>query len=596
MKKLALFFALILCFSVFAVNIPALPQANKCPFYDYEKENISDWWESVTDNKKITIPVSSFYEFAIIIYVSESATITDIQIKCPSKVIGLLFNKALTSGFYIIYGAIYKTDDIHAIAYIYDDKLQEVAQASFKDQASGGSSYVWIYLGEGEIYLSQKVWVEELADGESPKYTTIFEAYEWINPNTEEIKIIYINSTTSPASVQVYNSSGLKFYEQGFNENETTYIFANDTKITIFAYGPADSKSLDITENGLWIVELTSELTDIYLNSTTTQEENIMLYWLNCTVEPSTYKIEYWNSSGLLASGIGKLEKQYPANSIITVKVFSEYGYKKDEFNITLDRDYVLILRYPSTTEYYTVIFKTYDAETNEEIVNAKVYINNYAYEPFKEIRLREGSYNVKITAEGYATAEFAITVKSNMTIPVYISQNASSPYIYLENQTIPEPEPPSTTEDWYGLLLINNGSSPTTVYIYFVKAGWGKEHKVLADTVVISAGDWIAKAWTESEINGYLKPTLGEAWSRVEITTQDGKTFTVSFDDCKNKYYAIYVYTQSGSTVGIWGTPYSSTSTQMFTGDFGQLLAMLLPVLLIVMLMGIIREAVRRR
>ena len=477
-KALALTTALTILLSLVHI-VAALPPASKTPFFDYhfistDNAYIADWWGTAEGPATFDIiyasdtTAESYHETAGVIYCVENANLSYVWVYYHGSYKRFKINKVLEAGkFYVVYGTRYYTDSEHYYVALYSaagEKLYETTTIDYESGASSGKSGLMVKIENGTAIYSKAVFYKVLSSGDAYTWGPLYDALQYLAyDGTYYYKVIRIESYTSPVNVKIYNSTSDEIYEQGFggtaDNPETSYVWINDTKCTVLVSGPAGSKALDITENGLWIVKATDELTDIYKNETTATTEGVY-YWLNTTVYPSDYKVEYiYNNS--VYSGIGHLEKQFLNNSEVTLRIYNDGGTKLYDHTFTITQNYYIVFNYTKPpTKYYYVEVDVY-GPSGDKLTGAYVYIDNKRYDAFTEIRVAEGTHNFKVTASGYKSAEFAVYVDSNMTIPVYLAEetdevNQSAPYVY--NYTAPEPEPPVTNEDWYGIIIHNIG------------------------------------------------------------------------------------------------------------------------------------------
>jgi len=368
-------------------NIIALPEANKPPFYDYDA-SVNDWWEQITGVITEYILPDSCFEYSFVLYnpYSYNVNITVVKIFINGKIYTYDNNITVTPGFHVLYFAGYHTDADHTYFAMYTDNGQKEFEYTDLPYEGSSSGYrVQIHTTE-PTYASKKRWYKALSSGQAYTFSALWGALNWLlyDPTNPQIKAIRVESDTSPATVQIFSSDGNKFYEQGFSNNEQTYIFCNDTKITVFAYGPAGSKSVDIEENGLWIVIVNSSLTDIYLNSTETTgdgQESGKLLWLNTTVKPSEYEIRYVVDGYLNASAKGNLSKQYQYNTTVVLEIWYS-GYKKYSEKIVLLYNVTKYFMFSSATEKWITVSCSYPPENRIYIWvdnDLKVIGNGYA-------------------------------------------------------------------------------------------------------------------------------------------------------------------------------------------------------------------------
>ena len=139
--------------------------------------------------------------------------------------------------------------------------------------------------------------------------------------------------------------------------------------------------------------------------------------------------------------------------------------------------------------EYYYLTVKVYNLQ-GEPLAGARVVVGGLTYEPFTQIRVREGTYTIQVSASGYKTATFTITVYGNMTIPVYLAPatteyapedhpeyvsypsqpfcNPASAPQYNTTQYEVESPPSQPSEGFYGFHFINLENVTVNIVVNF--------------------------------------------------------------------------------------------------------------------------------
>ena len=351
-KRLILFFLIAtIVLSVFNVVVFSLPEANKPPFYDIQGDfSVNGWWIS---DVKFTVEPHTEYtsnwlgkkEVCFIVYTTNAVSIVKLFMHQgnsggPYSQVVITPDVVLEKNkFYIIYTAHYKTDKEYGVIGIYTDTGQKIYDETKEFQSTSGNYKDWYIEFNSSVYYSKVTFQYALNDGQALTFIPLWNALDWVlyDSDNPKIKVIRVESYTSPATVKIYASNGTKFYEQGFSGNETnpetTYIFCNDTLVRVEAYGPAGSKSINITTNGSWIVKLSDELTDIYLNQTDTSNEtatNETAVAGNAQLGIYVKKVTYdWGTGRQRVNGFSntKVKFLFSNGTLITEKITDNAGF-----------------------------------------------------------------------------------------------------------------------------------------------------------------------------------------------------------------------------------------------------------------------------
>ena len=642
--KKSIFLVLVLVLTLInTTNNIALPTVNNPPFYDFDNWSVNGWWGSTQATVQVYDITTAWFEFAICLYIPAQASIS-INFFSGAGLAEVLdygtdiFTVSMP-GFYVLYVAIYNTDAKHLYYALYDSSGQKIGETEASTSACTSESHR-IELGFNiTCYYSLKKWDKTLNSGESMTFSVLWSALNWLlyDPANPQIKIVRIESVTSPATVQVFSSNGSKFYEQGFSENQQTYIFCNDTKITVFAYGPAGSKSLDIEENGLWIVVINSSLTDIYLNSTETTEEGNettpSMFWLNTTVIPEDYHIEYYINNTVNATGVGHLEKQYN-NTYVKVIIKTSSGFQKYAGTYFMDKNYNLYFYFEDirTSEKFNLTVKCYTYTPWEPtIANVSLYNslgnlvqkqNNVQFAKFTN--LERDVYTVVAEKSGYRTIRFTVDLNESLVytvvfwdyntgeiIPWDIEEGTQTDVeTYHDTMSNITYSPPSTPTDstWYGIHFVIVDSNTKQLYqgdvnvwIYCVKGisranFWHDNVEIPIDSLTISNG---SEYWwmSEEDLNNLIGKQLWEYISAFRIYFGN-KVMTIPASRCRNMFYNLTIYTD-GNEAAMFGYNNPGTYTSGYLGPnplSSQIFSLILPLMIFMLVMKLIDSITRRR
>ena len=644
--KKSIFLVLVLALALININsFSGLPEVNKPPFYDMEFGHNSNWWDECTDTEETLIDnYESYFEIAICVYNNNSA---------PAEIgigfyMGNLGKKVFPNdaklvmpsrGFYVYYASFYKTDTEHYYVALYTDDGQKIDEKNPNMIDYTGTSCKIAIASNTSIYTSDKYWLKSLSSGESHSFGPLWGALNWLlyDQNNPQIKVVLIKSYTSPATVKIYSSDMNKFYEQGFSANEQTYVFCNATKITVFAYGPAGSKEINITQNGLWIVVINSSLTDIYLNQTQEQgEENQTtpsMFWLNTTVIPEDYHIEYYINNTVNATGVGHLEKQYN-NTYVKVIIKTSSGFQKYAGTYFMDKNYNLFFYFQDirTSEKFNLTVKCYTYTPWEPtIANVSLYNslgnlvqkqNNVQFAKFTN--LQRDVYTVIAEKSGYRTIQFTVDLNESLVYTVVFidvdtgelipwdveSGSQSDVETYHDTMSSVEYSPPSVPTDstWYGIHFVIVDSSTKQLYqgdvnvwIYCVKGisranFWHDNVEIPIDSLTISNG---SEYWwmSEEDLNNLIGKQLWEYISAFRIYFGN-KVMTIPASRCRNMFYNLTIYTD-GNEAAMFGYNNPGTYTSGYLGPnplSSQLVSLLIPLMVFMLVMKMIDAISRRR
>jgi len=638
--KKSIFLVLVLALTLINLNsFSGLPTANKPPFYDFQGDwSVNGWWHSFsTGFVDLHYEESStiYIELARCIYVTQSDTIT---IQFYSGWTSEVFwekSVELQAGFYVVYFARYKTDDYHHFFAVYDNYGNKKLEYACN---RGGSQWsLKIKSGNYTHYYGEKKFKKYLSLGQSYTFAPLWSAMNWLlyDPSNLKIKVIRIEGNTGPATVKIYASNGSKFYEQGFGENEQTYIFCNDTLVKVEAYGPAGSKELNISENGLWIVVINSSLTDIYLNQTEVGEENatgVSRCWLNTTVSPSDYHIEYYINNTVNATGVGELNKQYKNGTYVKLVIKTPTGLTKYTGTYHMNRDYNLMFYFgdiPRDTFNLTIKCFTY-SPFELTIANISIYDSTgrrVGYQTNVQIakfyNLIRDVYTIVAEKKDYKTIRFTVDLNESLVYTVvFVDYNTgeiipwdvetgsqSDVQTYHDTMTNNVTAPPSIPDvsKWYGIhFVVINASSKKlytgtiNVLIYCVKGIsranlWHDTVTIPIQSLSISGEEywWIS----EDELNQIIGKQLWEYPSAFKIV-YGSKTMTIPVDRCANRYYNLTIYTD-GDEADIFGYNNDITYQSGYLGPnplSSQLVSLLIPLMVFMLVMKMIDAISRRR
>lgn len=612
---------LIILLLSFSTQFITLPTANKTPFYDYDvNTNTNNWWEGIDTNwHDLRNPAeNSYFEIAVCLYLKSSGDV-EVRMGFALSYLGQAWDTnglKITinePGFYIAYLTFYHTDANYVYFAVYKNNGEKVNEVSISpDVYTGSDNKICIYANSGgKIIVSKINWYKTLSSGSSYTFAPLWSALDWIlyDVDNPQVKVVRIESSTSPVTVQIFSSDGNKFYEQGFGDSDTTYVFCNDTKITVFTYGPAGSKSVDITENGLWIVIVNSSLTDIYLNSTGEEEgdENQTTgFTLNVSVVPDTYWIKFYNYS------TGDLIQKSQGNSVLTglannTKIRLKI-YTADE--VTLKINEILTITHDTTLRYvfdenigkqYNVTIKVKDTEGNEIVANIYVDGVKKAMDTEWNGLLTYGTHTLYITKDGYKAFYGGYFINENKTITVILIEDTTENedlqpgidnYINITDypnatQTGYNNNVSAPSEDFYGFKFVNCRNTQVQIAIYGIKTHPGGYTQVPLGSLTIDPNQTVYYYLLVDDVNQAMSYKWLEKGEAFDIYVDGVKYFAgVPMTLCENKYPEFVI--REGFGYG-FSTPMQSTTggsewTSVF-GGFGGLFGILIMVIFFVLL-----------
>ncbi|RLE65298.1 MAG: hypothetical protein DRJ38_04025 [Thermoprotei archaeon] len=415
---------------ILAINTLTLPNANKLPFFDYEVDGFNGWWETGSGNtyKVVTRQFSSatgnsgYFEIAVLVYIKPPCQLYEYLANTyPSdlRVLHKIYYDFPSEGFYIIYLAHYYTNARASYFAIYDENLNKIYETTGAtlDSNPGTGNQMDLYFNNTNHWVALKWYEKTLASGETPDYSIITKLYQWINASTITHKIVRIISDTSPVSVKIYNSTNAEIYAQTFNAGETSYVFINDTKIGIFANGPAGNLYKEFTENGLIIVKLNDTLTDIYLNYSSGITYNVTVY----VKDPETDElitadyIRVYAENGTLLG-----EETNVASAVFSLEAGSyRFEAKKGPVTTAIDKsisdndEVVLYLGYIESTGCW--LYVTAQDPDGNSVSGANVMLSNSTWTDTDttpaNFTVACGTYELEVSKEGYYTFETMIDV-----------------------------------------------------------------------------------------------------------------------------------------------------------------------------------------
>ena len=208
----------------------------------------------------------------------------------------------------------------------------------------------------------------------------------------------YVNITTFDPSAQLIICMKVKFLDTNYKAyHYDTYIIQNNQIILSYNYSEdiscCDSAYLPtavvIAKYQVTLADcfVSYDAPDVLLSEGETTTETTESKWLNFTVNPSSYTIKYYNYSTkeVIAVGTGSLSKQYPYNSTILVKVFTDEGEKKFESKYTMTRDYDIYIDFEFERAKYNLTVKIYDEQLREMVADY-IYIDSKSWRSVKEV------------------------------------------------------------------------------------------------------------------------------------------------------------------------------------------------------------------
>ena len=334
-------------------------------------------------------------------------------------------------------------------------------------------------------------------------------------------------------------------------------------------------------------------------------------HWLNFTVNPPSYTIKYYNYSTMeiIKIGTGTLSEQYPYNSTILVKVFTDEGTKKFESKYVMTRDYDIYLDFEYEREKYNLTVKIYDEQLREMTADY-IYIDSKMYKNTQKVSVMvtEGSHRIRVKREGYKEFDNVVQVNSNVTYCITLVPESSeyssdiskdtpkSPDIeekYYTNETLYNP-PTEIQKDFFGFIFRNERSTDVVVRIYGTKVtlmgGWYKIP--IAETTVPANGNKTLVLYVD-DVNQAMNYKLGEFGQCFIIEDKStGKTIVeADMNAFKNQFRIIVIRDDVGMLIGGKG---AMGGTALFGTTLG-ILYMLLPIMIILSLVSALTKMIKK-
>ena len=334
-------------------------------------------------------------------------------------------------------------------------------------------------------------------------------------------------------------------------------------------------------------------------------------HWLNFTVNPPSYTIKYYNYSTMeiIKIGTGTLSEQYPYNSTILVKVFSDEGQKKFESKYTMVRDYDIYLDFNYSRPKYNLTVKVYDEQLREMTADY-IYVDSKSWKNVQKVStlVSEGSHRIRVKRSGYKEFDSIVQVNSNVTYCITLVPETSSyasdiskdnpqtpetPEDYYYNASVYNP-PTEQEENYYGFIFRNEKSSDVTVIIYGTKTTLtGAWYKVpLAEVTIPASGNKTVVLY-EKDVNQYMAYKLGEFGHSFIIEDKNTKQKYVEaqMDSFKNKFRVVVIREDYGVAIGGVGAS-GGTALAM---PMLSLLYMLLPIMIILSLVSALTKMIKK-
>mgnify|MGYP000577788131 CR=1 FL=1 len=326
------------------------------------------------------------------------------------------------------------------------------------------------------------------------------------------------------------------------------------------------------------------------------------MYWLNCTVSPETYKIEYWVNDEFNASAKGSLAKQYP-NTVVDIKIYDENNFLKVSDRVTLTHDVVRNYVFPQL-EYGKVHVEVFD-ENGVEKVADRICLGTTCVTQKHEYNFSVyvgEDYDLIVEKSGYKTLNAHIIVYSDYVyVPVFLA-NESAPAnttsgiggVTEEPETTP-PEP--GLETWFGFKFISKASVAKNITIKAKKKGaiafhnWYYEVPVKQLTINPGAVEYV---WlSEDEVNEALGYNWFE-WGESFVIYVDGSKYTeIPMNTAKNAWVTIWVTEYSGNTFA-YGA-FTSGGTGVEQGNIVSLVVSLIPLFIILAIISMIFKMIQK-
>lgn len=512
-------------------------------------------------------------------------------------------NTTLSPGLYVFVG--YSDSSRNTYVYVYGENGSLVYNTDTLGNQDSSSKDVTIVAND-TMYKYTYYQTTDFLSGQ--KALEVYNTY--INPalkNTGQgnLTIIYGNFTgNQPITFDIYyNDSWINQFTWGGGISlHTLHLIFGDNTVTI--KGKVNGIEYNLTWGNKFIINGENIVPYQETEENTTSETGVT-YWFNATVSPSDYLIKVLNySSGeTLKEGTGSVSVQVPNNTKISVEIWGD-GVKKlgSYYTVTHDMNISYVFKQPSN-EYYNVTINVKGTDGTNIVKSTICFAGRCVKcsDSSASFLVREGSYTLSVTKSGYKPFYGTVYINGNTTLDVVLvaeeKENLSSgigqsvPSTTNETKTFVNNTETSSDEqpsgEYYGFRIVNLDDSPheikidTVIMNYNVIGGVWTVTRTL-DSFTIAKNTTYVKYYTYNYLE-YLGFTKVVGFT---IYADGRKIDDVSSSSCRNTLYTVKINLEGFG----WGEKSKGTS------DLNGLITTLLPVIIIVAILGLMRDAVKRR
>ena len=398
--------------------------------------------------------------------------------------------------------------------------------------------------------------------------------------------------------------------------SNTVYEFIHvvPPQLELIVSGVAGSKNFTVPAGARYII-YASNLSLVELNAaeTETGQENL-------TLEVYAYD-EY---SGRNVTGdvyvngslAGKtFEPLTVPNATLDVKIIAS-GYESKEFLTAPGRVIVYLKPYSQPSEKVNVTFTAYDAETGGA-VDATFSEGFTSWHSGQRVQMTKGYHTVSVSASGYKPLRFTVFLSGDAEIPVYLVKAGSNAnysggvgynpaHANITNTNSPDPN--VYTGCHVGFHIVNPSGEPAQVTIIGKTFGDAiitgyVPHVGVVDQFTVPPYSGTYKAYNLQDVAwriGRLVMVTGCDINKASLYTftivaNGKKVAIIKGTDAFNNYVDVYVASPGNASWtagwGGWDNASSGGNDAMM-----KMLGQLMPLLIIVLVFGLISQALKRR